>query len=145
MCLFVCLSAFYRPHDICPLCGAASESESRSRRGRPRASGQAYTARARARMPYNFSTKKSYADAFQKQNRTRTHAVVYVTAEIFKKGKKKTNMPLPKFSLQFAFSWSVYFSNRTESYSSQIEFAGNHGITENQATYLHCGGEARAK
>ena len=59
-----------------------------------------------------------------------------------KKGKKKTNMPLPKFSLQFAFSWSVYFSNRTESYSSQIEFAGPHGIT---ATYLHCGGEARVK
>ena len=30
MCLFVglpvCLSSFYRPHDICPLCGAASES-----------------------------------------------------------------------------------------------------------------------
>ena len=54
-------------------------------------------------------------------------------------------MPLPKFSLQFAFSWSVYFSNRTESYSSQVEFADPHGITENQATYLHCGGEARAK
>ena len=86
--------------------------------------------------------KKRCADAFQKQDRTRAHAVVYVTAEIF---KKKTNMPLPKFSLQFAFSWSVYFSNRTESYSSQIEFAGSHGITENQATYLHCGGEARAK
>ena len=43
------------------------------------------------------------------------------------------------------FSWSVYFSNRTESYSAQIEFSGPHGITENQATYLHCGGEARAK
>ena len=84
--------------------------------------------------------KNRCADAFQKQNRTRAHAVVYVTAE-----KKKSNMPLPKFSLQFAFSWSVYFSNRTESYSSQIEFAGPHGITENQATYLHCGGEARAK
>ena len=54
-------------------------------------------------------------------------------------------MPLPKFSLQFAFSWSVYFSIRTESYPSQIEFADPHGITENQATYLHCGGEARAK
>ena len=54
-------------------------------------------------------------------------------------------MPLPKFSLQFAFSWSVYFSKRTESYSSQIEFAWPHGITENQATYLHCGEEARAK
>ena len=26
VCWFVCLSAFYRPHDICPLCGAASES-----------------------------------------------------------------------------------------------------------------------
>ena len=125
------------------LCGAASESESRSRCGRPGARGQACTARARARMPYNFSTKKSYADAFQKQNRTRAHAVVRNCRQ--KKGKKKTNMPLPKFSLQFAFSWSVYFSNRTESYSSQIEFAGPHGITENQATYLHCGGEARAK
>ena len=54
-------------------------------------------------------------------------------------------MPLPKFTLQLAFSWSVYFSIRTESYSSQIEFAGPHGITENQATHLHCGGEARAK
>ena len=30
VCLLVCLSAFYRPQDICPLCGAASEySESR--------------------------------------------------------------------------------------------------------------------
>ena len=25
VCLFVCWSAFYRPHDICPLCGTASE------------------------------------------------------------------------------------------------------------------------
>ena len=25
VCLPVCLSSFYRPHDICPLCGAASE------------------------------------------------------------------------------------------------------------------------
>ena len=46
-------------------------------------------------------------------------------------------MPLPKFSLQFAFSWSVHFSNRTESYSSQIEFAGPHGIICNFAfSYL---------
>ena len=105
--MFVCLSAFYRPHDICPLCGAASESESRSRRGRPRARGQACTARACARMPYNFSTKKSYADAFQNQNCTR--AYVYVTAEIFKKREKENQSAI-------AFSWSVYFSNRTESY-----------------------------
>ena len=60
--------------------------------------------------------KNRCADAFQKQKPyARAHAVVYVTAEIFKKkGKMKTSMPLPKFSLQFAFSWSVYFSNRTE-------------------------------
>ena len=123
-CVSVGLSVFFlsATRDFL-LCGAASESESRGRRGRPRASGQACTARARARMPYNFSTKTLYADAFQKQNRTRAHPVVYVTAEIF---KKKTNMPLPKFSLQFAFSWSAYFSNRTESYSSQIVFAGPH-------------------
>ena len=118
--------------------------EQPSRRGRPRPrGGQACTQREHARACRTTSQRKNRcADAFQKQNRTRAHAVVYVTAKIF---KKKTNMPLPKFSLQFAFSWSVYFSNRTESYSSQIEFAGPHGITENQATYLHCGGEARAK
>ena len=87
------------------------------------------------------------ADAFQKQIRTRARACCRIRncRDFPKKGKKKTNMPLPKFSLQFVFSWSVYFSNRTESYSSQIEFAGPHGITENQATYLHCGGGARAK
>ena len=75
-----------------------SGRESRSRRrglpARAGASMHSDLAIALARMPYNFSTKKSYADAFQKQNRTRAHAVV----------------------LQFAFSWSVYFSNRTESY-----------------------------
>ena len=33
--------------------------------------------------------KNRSADAFQKQNRTRAHAVVYVTAEIFKKREKE--------------------------------------------------------
>ena len=143
--MFVCLSAFYRPHDICPLCGAASEwprAGSAVVASGP-ARGQAHAQREHVRACRTTSQRKNRcADAFQKQNRTCPHPVVYVTAEIF---KKKTNMPLPKFSLQFAFSWSVYFSNRTESYPSQIEFAGPHGITENQATYLHCGGEARAK
>ena len=131
MCLLVCwfvgLSAFYRPHDICPLCGAASEW--------PRA-GSAVVASGPARCGKRMHSESTRAhavqllnekiaaliyDAFKKQSRTRAHAVVYVTGEIF---KKNTNMPLPKFSLQFAFSWSIYFSNRTESYSSQIEFAG---------------------
>ena len=90
VCLLVCLSAFYRPHNICPLCGAASESERAGAvAGGPARAGKHALARARARMPYNFSTKKSYADAFQKQNRTRAHAVVYVTAEIFKKREKE--------------------------------------------------------
>ena len=137
--MFICLSAFYRPHDICPLCGAASEwPRAGAVAGGPARAVKHALVRARARMPYNFSMKNRRLLAlmpFKNKNRTRVHAVVYVTAE----------MPLPKFSLQFAFSWSVYFSNRTESYSSQIEFAGPHGITENQATYLHCGGEARAK
>ena len=130
MCLFVCLSSFYRPHDICPLCGAASEYSESSQAvagGSARAGKHAQREHARACRTTS-QRKNCCADAFQKQNRTRAHAVVYVTAEIFKKGKKKTNMSLPKFSLQFAFSWSVYFSNRTESYSAQIEFAGPHGI-----------------
>ena len=145
--LSACLSVFFlsatRHLSTLRRCLRVAESRISRRRERPRARGQAHVRREHVRACRTTSQRKNRcADAFQKQNRTRAHAVVYVTAEIF---KKKTNMPLPKFSLQFAFSWSVYFSNRTESYSSQIEFAGPHGITENQATYLHRGGEARAK
>ena len=62
--MFVCLSSFYRPHDICPLCGAASEwprAGSAVAGGPARAGKRMHSdlARARARMPYNFSTKKS--------------------------------------------------------------------------------------
>ena len=89
--LLVCLFAFYRPHDICPLCGAASEwpREQEPPWAAPRAARASMHLREHARMPYNFSMKKSHADAFQKQNRTRAHAVVYVTAEIFKKREKE--------------------------------------------------------
>ena len=138
MCLFVCwfvgLSAFYRPHDICPLCSAASKcptEQEPSSRAAPRARRQACTARARARACRTTSQRKNRcADAFQKQLAVRARACCRIRncRDFQKKGKKKTNMPLPKFSLQFPFSWSVYFSNRTESYSSQIEFAGPHGI-----------------
>ena len=145
VCWFVCFLSATR-HFL--LCGAASESESRTRRGRPRASGQACTARARAHMPYNLLLHEKIV-ALMRLSKTKSYARaccrIRKCRDFQKKGKKKTNMPLPKFILQFAFSWSVYFSNRTESYSSQVEFAGPHGITENQATYLHCGGEARAK
>ena len=61
VCLLVCWSAFYRPHDICPLCGAASESRRAGAvaGGLARERASACTARARAHMPYNCSTKKS--------------------------------------------------------------------------------------
>ena len=76
VCLSVCLlfishTTFVHFAALPPRAGEQEPS-----RAAPRARGQACTARARARMPYNFSTKKSYADAFQKQNRTRAHAVV---------------------------------------------------------------------
>ena len=124
----VCLSAFYRPHDICPLCGAASES---------RRAGAVESRAApcdRASM-HSESTRAQAVQLLNKKNRTlrwclsktktyaRSCCCIRNCRDFQKKGKKKTNMPLPKFSLQFAFSWSVYFSNRTESYSAQIEFA----------------------
>ena len=122
VCLLVCLSSFYRPHDICPLCGAASEwpREQEPPSGpAPRARASACTARARARMPYNLLLNEKIAALMPFKNKTvrpRACCRIRNCRDFSKKGKKKTNMPLPKFSLQFAFSWSVYFSNRTESY-----------------------------
>ena len=90
MCLLVCLSSFYRPHDICPLCGAASEWQ---RAGAVVSSGPAragkHTQREHARAWRTTSQRKNRcADAFQKKT-VRAHAVVYVTAEIFKKKEKE--------------------------------------------------------
>ena len=82
MCLFVGLSAFYRPHDICPLCGAGSEwprAAKLSRPGRPpaRAAGKRiHSADARACRTTS-QRKNRCADAFQKQNRTRTRMLSY--------------------------------------------------------------------
>ena len=130
MCLFVGLSVglLFIGHTtfvhFAALPPSGRESRSRRRERRRARGGQACTfesTRAHAVQLLNEKIAALIYDAFQKQSRTRAHAVVYVTGEIF---KKKTNMPLPKFSLQFASSLSVYFSNRTESYSSQIEFAG---------------------
>ena len=69
-----------------------SGRESRSRRrGRPRAPrGRKHAQREHARACRTTSQRKyRSADAFQKQNRTRAHAVVYVTGEIFKKREKE--------------------------------------------------------
>ena len=78
VCLLVCWSAFYRPHDICPLCGAVSEYSESSQAvagGPARRAGKRMHLRehARACRTTNITSqqKNRRADAFQKQNRTR--------------------------------------------------------------------------
>ena len=99
VCLLVCL--LFIGHTRFPTlrrCLRVAESRISRRRERPCARGQVHACaqREHARACRTTSQRKNHcADAFQKQNRTRAHAVVYVAAEIF---KKKTNMPLPKFS-----------------------------------------------
>ena len=99
-----------------PPSGRESRSRRRGRRGAG-ASMHSESTRAHAVQLLNEKIVRC-ADAFQKQLAVRARACCRIRncLDFQKKGKKKTNMPLPKFCLQFAFSWSVYFSNRTESY-----------------------------
>ena len=127
VCWFVGLSAFYRPHDICPLCGAASEYSESSQAV---AGGPARAAQASMHMRMHSESTRAHAVQLHNEKiaalmpfknktvRARACCRIRNCRDFQKKGKKKTNMPLPKFSLHFAFSWSwsVYFSNRTESY-----------------------------
>ena len=91
-CLFVGLSAFYRPHEISyfaalppsPRAGAVAGGPARAGKHAQRSSES-----TRAHAVLTSQLKNRSADAFQKQNRTRAHAVVYVTAEIFKKREKE--------------------------------------------------------
>ena len=95
MCVYLsaCLSVFFlsATRHLSTLRRCLREQESRSRRReRARARGQAHAQRVHARACRTTSQRKSRCtDAFQKQNRTRAHAVVYVTAEIFKKREKE--------------------------------------------------------
>ena len=166
MCLcvscFVGLSAFYWPHDICPLCGAASECPRAAKPSRAarRTSGQAHAQRESTRAHAVQLLNEKIAALMPFKNKTvRACACCRVRncRDFQKKGKKKTNMPLPKFSLQFAFSWSVYFSNRTESYlifgrsrpwSARILYIyiyiyrkvdnGNHAQEDRTTRMVHC-------
>ena len=57
---------------------------------RSRSAGQAHAQQVHARACRTTSERKKHcAHAFQKQNRTHAHDVVYVTAEIFKKREKE--------------------------------------------------------
>ena len=101
VCLLVCLSAFYRPHDICPFCGAASEYSESRRAGAVVASGPAragkHAQREQARACRTTSQRKNRcADAFQKQNRTHARMLSYTYLPRFsKKGKKKLTCHFP--------------------------------------------------
>ena len=100
VCLSVGLSAFYRPHDICPLCGAASEwprAGEPSSRAAPRARAQPCTARARARMPYNFSTKKIAVLMPFKNKTVRARACCRTRncRDFHKKGERKPTCHFP--------------------------------------------------
>ena len=113
VCWFVCFLSATRHLSTLRRClRVLRESRSRRRGGPARTRSGQLTARKRMHserarqltrdMPYNFSTKNRCADAFQKQRAhavqllnekiaalMRAHAVVYVTAEIFKKREKE--------------------------------------------------------
>ena len=88
ICWFVCL--LFIGHTTFVHFGALPPSgrESRNRRrGRPRARAGKHMHTRACRT--TSQRKNRCADAFQKQNRTRAHTVVYVTTEIFKKSEKE--------------------------------------------------------
>ena len=119
MCLFVCLlfighTTFVHFAALPPSPRAGAVAGGPARAGK-------HAQREHARACRTTSQRKNRTLMPFKNKTVRAHAVVYVTAEIFKKGKKKTNMPLPKFSLQFAFSWSVYLIfGRSRPWSASI-------------------------
>ena len=98
VCLLVCWSAFYWPHDICPLCGAASEwpREQPSCRGRPRARGQAHAlARARTHAVQLLNEKNRTLMPF-KDITVRARMLSYTYLPRFsKKGKRKPTCHFP--------------------------------------------------
>ena len=129
VCWFVCFLSATRHLSTLRRCLRVAESRRAVVAGGPaRAGASMHSESTRAHAVQLLNEKIAALMPF-KHKTVRARMLSYTELPRFsKKGKKKTNMPLPKFSLQFAFSWSVYFSNRTESYSSQIEFAGPHGI-----------------
>ena len=119
VCLFVCLlfighTTFVHFAALPPSGRKQDQPSSRSAPRAARASMHSESTRSHAVQLLN----EKIAALMPFKNKTvRARMLSYTKVPRFsKKGKKKTNMPLPKFSLQFAFSWSFYFPNRTESY-----------------------------
>ena len=143
--LLVCFLSATRHLSTLRRCLRVAESRISRRRERPRARGQAHAQREHSRACRTSSQRKNrcadiwclsktkpYARAccrirdwrdFQKENQHATSQVQFTVCLLLE-------------CLLFESYWIVFFTNRV---------CWPHGITENQATYLHCGGEARAK
>ena len=95
MCLFVCFLSATRHLSTLRRCLRVAERAGAVAGG---PAGASMHLREHARMPYNFSTKKSYTDAFQKQNRTRARACCRIrNCRDFqkKKGKRRPTCHFP--------------------------------------------------
>ena len=107
VCWFVCFLSATRHLSTLRRCLRVAESRISRRRERPRARGQVHACaqREHARACRTTSQRKNHcADAFQKQNRTRAHAVVYVYIYVawlprFSKRKLTCHFPSSVFSL----------------------------------------------
>ena len=93
VCLFVCLSAFYRPHDICPLCGAASELP----RAGAVAGGQAHAQREHARACRATSQRRNRTMMRLSKTKPYAHACCRIRncRHFQKKGKRKPTCHFP--------------------------------------------------
>ena len=104
VCWFVCWSAFYRPHDICPLCGAASEwprEQEPPSRAAPRERASMHSESCAHPVQLTSQRKNRSADAFQKQNQTGAGRACCACCRIRncrdfqKKGKRKPTCHFP--------------------------------------------------
>ena len=106
ICLPVCLSSFYRPHDICPLCGAASEwprEQEPSSRAAPRARASTCTCESTRAHAVQLLNEKIAALMPFKNNSPYARACYRIRnlRDFQKKGKRKPtcNFPSSVYSL----------------------------------------------
>ena len=100
VCWFVCWSAFYRPHDICPLCGAApeySESSQAVAHGPARAAGKhAHSESTRAHAVQLLNEKITALMPFKNKSvRARACCRIRYCRDFQKKGRRKPTCHFP--------------------------------------------------
>ena len=117
--MFVCLSVclLFIGHTTFAALPPSTPRAAKPSRAAPRARAGKHAQREHARACRTTSQRKNRcADAFQKQNRTRAHAVVYVTAEIFKKREKANQHATSQVQFTVCLLLECLLSNRTASY-----------------------------